>query len=965
MKYDLNHLSLAVRLALTAGMLSVAAGVQAQVSTTNNPPATDQATPPATDQATPPSREKAKTLNAVVVTGSLIRRVDAETASPVVTVDRAAITNAGNPTMGNVLQALPSISGKATNPQNNSNGGGIASPSLEAGGGASRISLRGLGIERTLVLIDGQRMANPDVNMIPQSMIESVDVLAEGASTVYGSDAIGGVVNFKLRKDYQGAELSINEGISSHGDGQRHGFTLTGGLNGDRFNIVGGLSFNKYDPVLATERKYSAHQLYLSSGVASPAGSSTIPTGKIQTPASIAAYNAGSCPTQYITLGSGDGSKLSDYRCDLGGPDAYNYNAYNYIQTKQQRTDAFVLGSYKLADNLTFFFEGFFNHTQSAGQDAPAPTAAGLSNDGWYVSKNNPINPFGVTFGTDPADPTDPDGGYGFNTRLTGAGTRLHTYDTKNVQVNTGLRGAFGSSSWSWAATVDYAHANRLQRDYNEINIAAFQAAINSGVNIFDQANQGDSIRSGVDDPVYVFTNSTKQIQLDANGELWELPAGTMQLAVGGLYRQRTMNYTVTPDAVLNLETGRCEVLQEACGSPGRGRDNVKELYAETLIPLLSEQPFAYSLNLDLGIRASDYSTTGTTTNKKIAIEWRPIQDLLVRGTVSQVFRAPNLDELYDGVTLVQPSPTDPCAHLSAAELAQHPVACQSVPVDWPGNSPLQVNTYYAGANTVGATLKPEQGKSIDLGFVYNPSWLEDVSTSVDFWHIYLQDLLTPIQASTVLNACFANDSSPFCSLIHRLDTTTKQPGNIRVIDTPVVNLGNLSTTGIDFTLNYKIPHFDLGNIDPGNFRASFASTYTSTYKNNPAPGLPGGVTTDYAGTYTTQFGNLTRWRGTLTLNWQKDNWNAQWQSRYINHAINLNADVVTGADAPMGSVIYHAIQLGYKVPSIHTSFDIGVDNLFDHAPPLVYQNGGNYNVDVSTYDAMGRYYWARATVKF
>jgi iron complex outermembrane receptor protein len=956
MKHELNHLSLAVRLALTMGICGAAGVVQAQDSTA--------AVSASSDQAQAPSKDKAKSLKAVVVTGSLIRRVDAETASPVVTVDRATITNAGNPTMGNVLQQLPSISGNATNPQNNSNGGGIASPSKEGGDGASRISLRGLGIERTLVLIDGQRMANPDVNMIPQSMIESVDVLAEGASTVYGSDAIGGVVNFKLRKDYQGAELSLNTGSSDHDDGERHGFTLTGGLNGDRFNIVGGVSFNKYDPVLATARKYSAQQLYLSSGVASPAGSSTIPTGKIQTPASIAAHNAGTCPTQYITLGSGNGSNVGDYRCDRGGPDSYNYNAYNYIQTAQQRTDAFALGSYKLADNLTFFFEGFFNHTQSSGQDAPAPTTSGATNDGWYVSKNNPINPFGVTFGTDPANPTDPDGGYAFSTRLTGLGTRLHTYDTKNVQVNTGLRGVFGDSSWGWSATVDYGHANRLQRDYNEVNIADFQAAINSGVNIFDQANQTAALAGGVDSPVYVFTNTTKQVQLDANGELWDLPAGTMQLGVGALYRQQSMNYTVTPDAQLNLATGGCEVLQEACGSPGRGSENVKELYAETLIPLLSQQPFAYSLNVTLGIRASDYDTTGTTTNKKFAIEWRPIADLLVRGTISQVFRAPNLDELHDGVTLVQPSLVDPCAHLTAADLAQHQAACQYVPANWAGNSPLQVNTYYAGANTVGSSLKPEQGKSIDLGFVYNPSWLEGVSTSVDFWHIYLQDLLTPIEASTVVNACFADNNSPYCSFIHRLDTTTKQPGQVQVIDTPVVNLGSLSTSGVDFTLNYKLPHFDVGSANPGDFKASLATSYTSTYKNNPAPGL-GGVTFDYAGTYSQQFGNITRWRGTATLNWQKGNWDAQWQSRYINHATNLNADVVTGANAPMGSVVYHSLQLGYKVPLIHTSFDVGVDNLFDHRPPLVYQNGGNYNVDVSTYDALGRYYWARATVSF
>ncbi|RCS28833.1 TonB-dependent receptor [Rhodanobacter denitrificans] len=958
MKYNLNHLSLAVRLALSVGIFAAAGAVQAQESTTSEAPAAKQVTP------APAAKNKAKNLEAVVVTGSLIRRVDAETSSPVVTVDRATITNSGSPTLGNVLQQLPSISGNATNTQNNSNGGGVASPLLEGGDGAARVSLRGLGTNRTLVLIDGQRMANADLNMIPQNMIERVDVLAEGASTVYGSDAIGGVVNFILRKDYKGAEASINLGESDHGDGHRHGISLTAGASGDNYNIVGGMDYNKYDAVLATQRKYSAHQLYLSSGVISPAGSSTIPTGKIQTPASIAAKAAGTCPTQYITLAQGDGSSVSDYRCDRGNPDAYNYNAYNYIQTAQQRFDTFVLGSYKLADNLTFFADAFLNHTQSSGQDAPAPTSA--NSDGWYVLASNPINPFGVTFGTDPANPGAPGTGYGFNTRLTGLGTRLHTYTTSNVQINTGLRGTFGQSTWSWDATLNYGHANRVQRDYNEVNIADFQAAINRGVNIFDQAHQTEALRAGVDTPKYVFTNATKQVQLDANGELWDLPAGAVQLAVGALYRHQSMNYTVTPDAVLNLATGGCQVLQEACGSPGRGSDNVKEVYAESLIPLLSQQPWAYSLNLDVGIRASRYGSSGNTNNKKIAIEWRPIADLLLRGTISEVFRAPNLDELYDGVTLVQPNLNDPCVGLTAAQLAQHPAACQYVPVNWAGNSPAQVNTYYAGAKTVGASLKPEQGKSIDFGLVYNPSWADGLSTSVDFWHIYLSDLLTPIQASTVVNACFANNSSPYCSFISRYNTTTQQPGQVNVINTPVVNLGNLSTSGIDFTLNYKIPHFDLGSIDPGNFKAGLSTTYLSSYKNNATPGQPGAQTVNYAGTYSQQFGNISRWRGTGTINWTKGNWSAQWQTRYIHHLTNLNADAsFAGVNIPMASVLYHSIQVGYAIPEWHTRIDVGVDNLSNKAPPLVYQNGLNYNVDTSTYDALGRYYWMRATFKF
>ena len=178
MKYGMNHLSLAVRLALTAGIFTAAGVVQAQdATTTTNSPQADQT-------ATPPSKTKAKTLEGLVVTGSLIRRVDAETANPVVRIDRAAISNSGKPVLGDVLQQMPAISGNATNPANNSNGGGVASPLLEAGGGASRVSLRGLGINRTLVLVNGQRMANADVNLIPPDMIERIDVLAEGASTV-------------------------------------------------------------------------------------------------------------------------------------------------------------------------------------------------------------------------------------------------------------------------------------------------------------------------------------------------------------------------------------------------------------------------------------------------------------------------------------------------------------------------------------------------------------------------------------------------------------------------------------------------------------------------------------------------------------------------------------------------------------------------------------------------------------
>lgn len=940
MRTDLrrNRLAMALSTALVVSLSVAASDAFAQ----------DQAT----DSTTP--QNATTNLKGVVVTGSLLRRVDVETASPVVTLDRSTISNSGKLILGDVLQQLPSVSGTATNTQNNNTGGGGASPLLEGGDGAARVSLRGLGVTRTLVLIDGQRMANPDLNMIPQNMIERVDVLAEGASTVYGSDAIGGVVNFILRKDFKGAEFSLNDGISSHGDGQRRGFNFTVGASGDKGNVVAGLDYNQQDPVTNNRRSYLAHAHALKDGVVVVSGSGGTPTGHIQIPSTLANRYGGNC--SYVTRQQGDGTSLDDYKCYDGTTDSYNFNKYTYIMTQQERTSGFMLGNYQLSDNVAFFADMFFNRTTSSGQDAPAGVYS--NDDGWHLLASNPFNPFGVTFGNVPGDPNS---GYALAMRLTGLGTRVHSYVTNNAQINTGLRGNFGQSSWSWNTSLDYGYTQRVQSNSNEPDLSAFQTALDNGANLFDQGNPAVAaqLKEGVATPIYRMTRTMKQFQLGASGELWQLPAGAMQLAVGALYRKQFMNYQVTENAIVDVNTGQCHIAGEACGSPGRGNDNVKEVFAETLIPLLADAPFAHSLNLDLGIRASDYRSTGKTTNKKVAIEWRPIADLLVRGTVSQVFRAPNLDEQYDGYTIGDEGYTDPCIQLTAAQLAQHASACQFVRPGWDGNLTIATPSFYSGAAVSGIKLKPEHGKSIDFGLVYSPSSIPGLSSSVDLWHIYLADLLTPIGAQTIFNSCFANSDSPYCELIHRYDNTSKQPGQVRILFTPTVNLGTLSTSGVDFTLHYQVPHFNLGSVDPGTFTAGFNTTYTSTYKNNAAPGQPGAADIDYAGTFSGQFGNITRWRGTATLDWNKGNWSAQWQTRYVHRLTALSVDQVTGANAPMGATVYHAVQLSYAVPSIRTRFSVGVDNLGNKMPPLY------YSLDTSTYDTLGRYYHARVTVDF
>jgi outer membrane receptor protein involved in Fe transport len=938
-----NSLSLAVRVALSVGLASGAGAIHAQSTT-----------PDGTD-----APKDTKTLEAIEVTGSLLRRVDTETANPVVTLDRQTLENNGNPTLGNVLQSLPAFSGFATNPQNNSNGGGVASPTLEGGDGASRISLRGMGINRTLMLVDGHRLANPDINMLSFNMIERVEVLPQGATTAYGSDAIGGVANFILRKDFTGMEVSGDVGVSSEGDGHRHGISLTVGNSGDRGNVVGGLNYNKYNPVLASARDYSSYQYYLYASGPSRQGSSQTPEGTVVLPADsplLPPYGCGS--GNRVIRASGDGTQLSDYRCYHGSTDAFNYNAYNYIQTAQERTNGFVIGNYKITDALTYYADFFYNHTHSSGQDGPAPSNPG---DGWYIAADNPNNPFGITFcslvcppGTTPTEPIG-----SLRLRLTGAGTRLHTFDTSTETLITGLKGVL-ANSWIWDLALNYGHSSRNQVDFHEINIAGFQAAIDAGGNPFAQETLPISI---TDDPEYHKTNTSKEVSFNINGDLFQMPAGMVQLSAGALYRKLSMDYKLTSDAVLDLTNFTCGILAEGCGSPGAGSTRVKEVFAEALFPLVEDAAFAKSLNIDVGVRYSDYDISGGTTNWKAAVEWRPVEDLLVRGTVSQVFRAPNPDELFDGPTATNPTVIDPCLNQPASYLAAHQGLCQYVPVNWNPSGYGQITGLYEGGAVAGLNLRPEHGKSFDFGFVYSPTWWEGFSGSLDFWRITLDDLLTPLAAQTVLDNCATNDASPYCGLIFRYSGGV-EPGSIYYISAAETNLGSLRTSGFDLNLSYRLPEFFL----PGRFMVAFNSTYTGSYKVN----IPGGTSADYAGSYTQQYGNLARVRASVTLNWNFENWSAQWQTRYIDHFNLLNAyidpiNLPAGVSStlPRSSVTYHAAKVGYVIPGWKTSIDVGVDNIGNRTPPIIYQNGLNYNVDTATYDTLGRYYWGRVTVRF
>ncbi|QBB70116.1 TonB-dependent receptor [Pseudolysobacter antarcticus] len=887
-------------------------------------------------------------LETIEVTGSRIRRVDVETASPVLTVDRAAIEKSGKLTVGDLVQELPSISGNAATPAMN-NGGGT---------GGSFVSLRGLGTNRTLILVNGHRVVNADINVIPSNLVERIEVLTDGASAVYGSDAIGGVVNFIMRSNYQGAELTTSYGISDKDDGERKAFNLTFGQTSDKGSIVGGIDYNKFDGILSGNRDYGKFALTLGKKQQADGGFPVTKGGSVASPSGfISAPQFSGCDSAGGTFdksAAAAGGIPAHFRCFQSGTstsegDTYNYQAINLIFTPQERTNAYVLGNYKLSDSVEAYMSVFHNKTTSEAQLAPLPLD--LFSAQITLDAGQPYNPFGTRLGYLGDDGQKSDGSQDLAIRLSALGPRITHFTQVTDQVITGFKGSLADTSWQWDANLNYGHQSVLNTFFGSLasgdlaNSGSFSAscipnstAKGGCINIFDQndPNTAKILKQYSAAPFTNTLNTFRQAEFNINGNLFDLPAGTVSLAAGGSYRKVYTNINVDYIAKADPATGNCAVQISACGTPFQGGFSVKEVYAEVLVPLLKDMPFIHTLNLDLGDRYSDYNTFGSTSNWKAALEYRPLEDLLLRGTVSKVFRAPNTTELFTGLT-------------DSFDNYSKPVGSSSM---FKSKNNSQVQTFFAGASVLGKPLLPEIGKSFDFGVVYDPHWLDGLSVSADLWRVYLANNITRPTGQSIVNFCAANLTSPFCGNI------TFAGGQISQINTVIQNFGRLDTRGVDFGMKYRLPETAFGK-----FSVSLDTTYTAQYDNQltvkNADGTSTTVADHAAGTFDAQFGNIARWRGLGSLNWSYGSFSAGWTARYIG-----------GEKVPLighvGAWTQNNVTFGYNIAPLNTRIDVGIDNIADKQPTLYYTNNvTNANVDVNTYDTIGRYYFARVSVKF
>jgi outer membrane receptor protein involved in Fe transport len=974
--------------------------------------------------------QKSQSLETIVVTGSNIRRVDIETANPVVTIDAAAIQNTGKLTLGDIVQALPAnVNG--TNPQVN-NGGGS---------GSATISLRGLGTQRTLVLIDGHVVLNRDIDAIPIAAVERVEILTAGASAIYGSSAIGGVVNVILKKNYQGAQFSADYGISDHDDGQRKGMHFMFGHTSDKGSLMAGIDYNQQSSVLQSHRSFSkdAKSLYgrgagtSASGSAvapvspvfdpnqvPPGGSTFGPNGNIRIPGSGPLFDHYGCTTLAHTAGTSGTNALTDYHCFVNNgtattpSDKYNFASVNLLMTPQERTTLFLNGTYHLTDNVDVYLNGTHNKTQAAFQLAPSllgtEFGAIISADSVY----NPFGQYGIHY-------ENGNGGLRFRERLVAAGNRAARNNTVTDQFSAGFKGHFGlfDQDWNWELGSDYGHISLITTtlglpDFNKLNVAMGPSMLVNGVptcvgtagdpstaiagctpfNPFNPYTPDQqAILASIAAPALTNTWAQERIHhLDFNGGVFNLPAGTAQLAVGASYRKEYQNNTVGADLTIDPSTGNC-TLGSQCSSHLQGGYNVKEAYGELFLPILRDLPFINSLNVTLSDRWSKYSAFGSTNNAALGVEYRPITDLLLRGNYNKVFRAPTVADIFGPPVSSAPKlGHDPCDHITVAN-----PACPNVPLD--GSfvnqdviTGQQIKGIASGATYAGFPIKAEHGATFNWGFVYSPHWVEGLSLSADIWRVKLDDTITAVAAQQVIDSCFVG-ALAYCPLIHR-KTGDVEGGQIDYIVDPVANVGRIDVKGLDMSLKYRLPQFSFGQ-----FTLGFDATYLNQYNQTPNPGISSLVFHN-AG-HVAPFGSgaeaacpdfasgvclFPRWRALASLTWNLGSWDASWRARYIGKFRNgsARADEDTfpagqcyysqfGRDCSLHNVIlrygartYNDVQVGYNIERINTRIDVGIDNVGDIQPPYLWaNNSNNANTDTANFDTLGRYYFARVTVKF
>ena len=943
-------------------------------------------------------------LEQVIVTGSRIPQPNIEGTSPVSLISSADIRVQGTQQVEDLINNMPQVfAGQGGNYSNGASG-------------TATVNLRGLGSSRTLVLVNGRRMVAgsprgpeaPDLNQIPAPLIERVEVLTGGASAVYGSDAVAGVVNFIMKDDFEGVQLDANYASYFHNQGSDVGDIVRDRgfpVPGDRYNdgssyelsmLMGSnfadgrgnatlfVGYRETEALLQSERDYSACTLGSTAAGFNCGGSSTSFPGRF--------YNSDFSASRTIDQTTGLPIPWSTAR------DAYNFGPLNYWQRPDERWSASAFMKYDVTDSATVYTEFMFHDDRTNSQIAPS----GM---------------FGVTTAVacDGSNPLITPAWQSFLCGTATTGTADATILRRNVEGggrqddirHTSYRGVVGVKgdvweNWNYDVSATYSTVIFSETYLNDFSITRSQRALD----VIADGTGNPVCRSVVDgtDPncvpynvwtlgqitpaalnylqIPLFSNGNTELRtvsasmssdLGAYGLKFPTATDGIGIAFGAQYQEQSLTFETDSNFASGDGAGQ--------GGPtigtGGGYNNM-DLFAEVRLPILQDMFMADSLLVNASYRYSDYSNPidEKTNTYGVGLEWAPIDSLKFRGSFQHSVRAPSIIELFAAQSVgLYDNDNDPCAGpLNAAGLTAAGydlTACARTGVTAarfgliPDNSAGQYNGFFGG----NPDLAPETADSYTVGFVLTPAFLQGFSLTVDYFNIEVEDVISTISPTITLNQCL--ETGGLCDLINRDSTAQSLWLNDSYIQATNLNIGSLVTNGVDLDVRYGT---EIGSY--GSLSFSLVGTYLMELTTEPIAGAGSIGDYDCAGLYGSDCGTPNpEWRHTARVTWNTP-WNVGlslgW--RYFDSVLLDNTSsnpllvgVVNDVDKELDAQNYIDVAATWNFMENY-EVRFGINNVMDDDPPVSAQVGagaGNGNTYPQVYDALGRYMFMGVTAKF
>jgi len=928
-----------------------------------------------------------KSVERVQVIGSRIRRAEFAANAPIVTVGEEQFELTATFNTEQLLNQLPQIVP------------GLDRTSNNPGDGTSSIDLRGLGSNRTLVLVDGKRTVPTgsggvvDINSIPTALIKNVEVLTGGASAVYGSDAVAGVVNFVLKNDFEGVQISSGYKESFEGDAGLFNvdFTLGGNFDDGKGNVVFNLVYTDRDDLFQGARDFS--QVALRDNPDRDGliafGSGGTPQGSISN-VGFAEFS----PLSEVIIFGQDGS-IRPFDNKGAENDYYNYAPVNYMQVPQERHQATVLGTYEVSSNLELYGKLMFTDSRVPTQLAPTPIFESTS----FTLDGNPfITPvaqqiisdaIGSDVDTD-GDGIADQGSASVRRRLEEVGNRRSEDAFTSYQFQVGARGDVADSNWFYdvyyqtaKTTNTIAQLGNINRDrFNQSLLLATDEAGQvvldaSGapscsdpsangstsdcvpMNLFGEGNisqeAADFLKTAVSATALFEQKSWGASIAGDTSDWFELQGGAVGIALG--YEHRTDFFEFLPSQDLAAST-----IAGFNGSPPVvGGFSVGGYFVEVDLPILNGVKFADDLNVQLAYRSEDYSTSGTVDSYKIAGSWAPIDTFRIRAGFNTAVRAPNIGELFSPRSEGFPGAADPCSGTGPVALKTEATRAICLATGVPeaaifGNS---LNPASGQVRSVGGgnpNLVPEEAETLTIGFVYDVT--EDLSLSVDYFDILIEDAVGSFGGGTnnILATCYdptrvgSGSGSQFCNTVNRFPD-----GSIDFVETAIQNVASLTQKGVDVIVGYNVEAFG------GDIAVDYTGTFTTEQDNTP---FTGGQVIECAGNFGNDCGQpIPEYKHRTSINYSNDDFTAQLAWRHIGR---VNDDAVKSVFTVESIAGFNYFDLsGTYFISDNYRVTAGIENLLDKAPPILGLNDQQANTWPGTYDVFGRTGFVNFTADF